>query len=397
MPRIESTGRKQPDGLITYAETAAGLMFRDEKDITEACTQWTDFIIAHSQRSDVYNSTESTVSKIDLQDKTRWYIPGYHYANASTGGSTSGVQFQYRRWVPIYDIIENKSHYGAILKEFGIKQNPSILYLIGDRSIGRKNTDLIKAGSSNSIIMTHGAGPGSIVHEVVLNSDYFKDCFKFYKDVLDYIISNDIDVILASGGQIAALTWHAIHNKVTDKLCALISNTNSKVDINDLHTLRNRGLVDNWCDHMRCWDGGVTFTTCPYNTYHLIDTLSWAYTDNENRLISYDYFSLPAPFVNYWNGDYAEIGTTYTRCQCGRLSRSFKLGRTRDMMASSSNSLHIKSLLSSLDMVRTIKRAEAVDGMLRIITTEPASIHDRRLLRGSLQFELQFITEEPWT
>jgi len=79
---------------------------------------------------------------------------------------------------------------------------------------------------------------------------------------------------------------------------------------------------------MRCWDGGSSFFTCRDKNYHLMDNLSWC-VENEERLISTDYFSLACPFVKFWNGDRCKIGEKYQRCSCGRLYREFKFLENR--------------------------------------------------------------------
>jgi hypothetical protein len=244
-------------------------------------------------------------------------------------------------------------------------------------------------------MISHGAEEKATVHEVFLNQAYFKDYHEFYKQIVDYARVNDIDVILASGSIFSALRWHLLRYGIKDRITKLISNTSSIVDTNDLQGIVDNGNAEDWCDHMRCWDGGATFYTCKYHTYHLMDSLAWVYMDDNNRLISYDYFSLASPFINYWNGDYCNVSTAYDKCKCGAYYRYFKMGRTRDMTVRSGNSIHIRSAIADLDIMENVKRVEVVNNMLRIVSTKISKETDRQHIRKSLpRFQVQFVCEE---
>jgi hypothetical protein len=112
------------------------------------------------------------------------------------------------------------------------------------------------------------------------------------------------------------------------KICKLLSNTNEYMLPEDKDFLISNKFVDHICDHMRCWDGGGSFFDCKYGTSHLMDNMAWTIEKNE-KLVATDYFSLPSPFVNFWNGDKCEIKNKYQRCQCGRLYRPFKFLENR--------------------------------------------------------------------
>lgn len=68
-------------------------------------------------------------------------------------------------------------------------------------------------------------------------------------------------------------------------------------------------------DHMRCYDGGLTFTTCPQGNTHVIDFFS-ANTQVDDYVETIDPWNLAQKFVDYNNGDLM----TYQRgerCLCG--------------------------------------------------------------------------------
>ena len=99
---------------------------------------------------------------------------------------------------------------------------------------------------------------------------------------------------------------------------------------------------------MRCWDGGATFFTCKFGTYHLLDNITY-HKSIDNKLVTTDYFSLAAPFVNYWNGDICSIENEYLRCECGRLYRPFKMLENRPFALKGSVKLtSIKQQISQL-------------------------------------------------
>ena len=75
------------------------------------------------------------------------------------------------------------------------------------------------------------------------------------------------------------------------------------------------------------WSFSILFT-CKEKTYHLCDNLSWS-EEIDGKLITTDYFSLPSPFIKYWNGDLCKIFDKYRRCECGRLFRNFEFVESR--------------------------------------------------------------------
>jgi len=174
------------------------------------------------------------------------------------------------------------------------------------------------------------------------------------------------------------------------KIAQLLSTTSCKPNYDDLNFLRNNGQIDDWCDHMRCWDGGVTFFTCSsYNT-HLVEHFAYPYVD-DGRLISKDFFSFPNPFWNYWNGDYASIGADYKVCDCGRLYRDFKISRIRENNVSGVSALNISS---SSRQVPGIKRLMIFGNIVKVFTYWSFSVDERREVRRSNpNLKYRFIVE----
>jgi hypothetical protein len=306
------------------------LQYQDGSFIIEFCAYLKEQITTYAKiNSPVYKRRNRIISKDDLVNKKNWYVPGWAAAASQTGGSTTGNRFHYLRWSDVYFPIEGDNHYRSILQEFQLDRPIHVLYLMLDQLDDRQTDTFTRVYNTQNILISHGMRQLSTVHDVIKNRLYYNDYFGFYEKLLNYLSNNDIDVILAPGWIITALAWNIKRLNHTAPICKLLSNTGAKVSINDLNFLLQNRNIENWCDHMRCWDGGVTFFTCRHHTAHLLDGLAWAYSDKKGRLISYDFYSLPSPFVNYWNGDHSTIGTEYKRCKCGRSYREFSIDRTR--------------------------------------------------------------------
>lgn len=68
-------------------------------------------------------------------------------------------------------------------------------------------------------------------------------------------------------------------------------------------------------DHMRCWDGGATYYTCPNMKTHWVDFSSIIRFDGQ-KLISTDLWNTAQKFVDYWNNDRL-LSRPIGKCDCG--------------------------------------------------------------------------------
>ncbi len=374
------------------------LQYHAGQDIKKICRHLSHELTKYAtENSPVYATHQGVISKEHLENKDKWYVKGFQAHTATTGGSTTGKPFHYLRWATHYNQIEGDYHYKAILDEFGLNKPINILYFMLDQTSDRSNDTLVKLYQTNNTLISHGQGQAAIIHEVIKNRTYYNDYFSFYESLFRYLSHEKIDVILAPGQAIAALAWNAQRLRHTAPICKLLSNTGTKVSRADLDYLKNNGIVENWCDHMRCWDGGITFFTCRHQTYHLIDGLAWAKSDKRGRLISDDYYSLPSPFVNYWNGDYGTVGTEYDRCKCGRYYRPFDINRTRSVVMDGVTNHEIRDQILKVGVDTSwIKRAETSGAFLRLFTARSYSDSERQTIRRILpNLEVNFVTEEP--
>ncbi len=380
--------------LISYSKLCNQVLYLDIPTIIDITDHLTESTIQHSLQCAKYLEHTGIISKSDLDSFSGWTVPGYKSFDNRTGGSTTNIPFTYKIWSDTYQTIENNSHYGLICDEFAIRSNPIILYLMFDRTVNFASTEFVKIHNTNGVIMSHGRGAAATVHEICANREYHSNYYEFYEKVINYSAQIGAEIILAPSHVVAALAWNVKRLGINTRLCKLLSQTGNKVDIADLEYLRTAGAIDNWCDHMRCWDGGATFFTCRYNTYHLCDNLAW--TDSINsKLISYDYFSRPTPFVNYWNGDYASIGESYQYCKCGRAYREFKIGRTRNFAVNMINDAGLRDKLESVQgFVDNIKRVEFFDDLARIFCRRRLDQEEQQELKLMFnQFKVSYIIE----
>jgi len=361
------------DFLKAYAPISNELLFQDVELIKQLTSYCRNNIRTYAIKSSpCYQDRQCIIDKSHLNDKTLWYPQNnIAYLDTTTGGTTHNIRFRYRIWKDLYHIIEGINHYNLILEEYNISKPLNILYF-GSNEISTSDT-LITQVSTRNVLISHGAYSQALVHTVNYGQLYLTDIYAFYERIIAYCLIHNIDVISCSGQEVASLKWNLDRLKTDRKICSLISSTGCKTNISNLIELKSKGLIDNWCDHMRCWDGGASFFTCKHHTYHLLDNLAYTHSI-DGKLICDDYFSLASPFVNYWNGDYATIDDEYERCKCGRAYRKFKLDRVRstDLKILSDSTSILQSLVdhdSPADILRIATKADTV----RIITRKSFS------------------------
>lgn len=291
-------------------------------------------IVDYAEKNSIYSklSTLPFISKEHLQEWETTHVQSFQSA---TNGTSTGKRFTYPIWEDVYDKIEGELHYAMILREFELGDDITVV----DFRLEQGGNKLVSHQKNNSIISCHGA-PNATVY--AFNRPLgFNDNAEYFNAALTAILDIKPDVILSSGHIIHLLVNSIRRNNITTKICKLLSNTCEMLHHADVEYLMSQNIIDNWCDHMRCWDGGMMFFTCRYNTYHLCDHLSYVYPTGgirEDRLVSTDYFSFAAPFINYWNGDRGFVSDRYDRCRCGRLYRMFKLYKPRSFMVGNATS-----------------------------------------------------------
>jgi hypothetical protein len=311
-----------------------------------------------------------------------------YFRNISSG--TTGHKVAYNIWQDTYQPIEAENHYKLVSHEYGIS-DPKVLYLLRD-TIHNDRSAIFYEYRSNNPVLSHGFGKHSRIHHAYATPLLISDYLRYYTLVIEYAIKNQIDIILASGSTIASIAYVSYKLGINEKICKLMSNTNSAVDRSKLNYLKNNGMIDHWCDHMRCWDGGATFITCKYGTNHLLDGLSWCQSI-DGKLISDDYFSVAFPFFRYWNGDYAEISQEYELCQCGRYFRKFIFNQPRGRSIPYTDKTRLDYISSE---ITDIVRIETIGNVIRYFTSSPVKLSLRQQVRDSVPNHLVLFEVEEW-
>lgn len=267
-------------------------------------------------------------TKADLDDKANWYVRFMEKETQpmTSSGSTTGHNFAYLRWEPFLYFIECENHYDMIMDENRICENPNILYMFN--ALQGRGTKMIQTSNESKNFMEHhGKKRKATVHYA--NPKVLKENSRlFFSYLFRQLKETHIDVMLAPGSSVRAMCASIKSEGFKGKVCDLLSNTNEYLLPEDRKFLIENKHVGSICDHMRCWDGGASFFECKYGTIHLMDNLAWC-VEKEKKLVSTDYFSLPSPFVNFWNGDRCEIENKYQKCKCGRMFRPFKFLENR--------------------------------------------------------------------
>lgn len=321
------------------------------------------------------------------QHRPVWEIPGFSCFTNTTSGTTAD-RFQYRIHTDTYHRLEIFEHYIEILREFSIVPT-RVLYFVSDSC--NFSDEFVSRVVTDNVVMTHGLREAVEVFCVKKNLTYVEDHFGYYDQVLALIEDEGFELILADGHSISEMVGWIKKKGYDKKICRLLSSTSTKTNLDDLNYLKENGFIANWCDHMRCWDGGVTFFSCRENTYHLIEHFAYPMAI-DGKLVSQDFFSFPNPFWNYWNGDYFSLDTEYKRCACGRIYRDFNLDRGRNTIF---DNLSDETAAQILSRTKGIKRMVRMANVIKVHTNRALPRCERAEIRRSLpMIHFRFIRED---
>ena len=195
------------DPLISRSELAGSLehlrdlMLKDEVTV-KRCTDALRYNIERWARINCpsYPIDKEYVEKSDLENKEGWYVANLmnNSTEVGTTGSTSGFPFRYMRWLGTFDKIEWDYHYNFVLDEFGVRQNPNILYFFSDHFKSEGSNPIYCTGEPSELHMNnHGTGRSPITHYVNFPI-YQKDQESFFRHMFDYVREHEIDVLFTS-------------------------------------------------------------------------------------------------------------------------------------------------------------------------------------------------------
>jgi hypothetical protein len=375
-----------------YVPLCRDLLYEDEELVRDATSLMRKNIEQWARKfSPAYSSIDEVMSKGGLKDKSRWYVESMmgETRPMATSGSTDGQHFEYVRWDPFLYQIEGINHYDLIMDEFGMPEKPKVMYFF-NTSMYDPSLDITVRYDSGNFMEHHGTKRRAEIHYP--NFARFQNQRDLYiKRLLIHLKLNPVDVIFAPGPTINAIC-HAMKKVYTrpNRVFGLVSNSNERLLPSDASFLL-LGYAGSVCDHMRCWDGGASFWTCGRGTYHLMDNLSWS-EEMDGMLVSTDYFSLPAPFVRYWNGDFCRIADTYQRCECGRLYRDFEFLENRPFSLKGRSILEIRETISMLGL-KEVKRVSCSADCVIVTSSKEIPDSKKKTIIASHRFNFKFLVE----
>ena len=379
--------------LDSYVEVADTILYQDEATLRYYQDSLEKNIVSWAlEHSNVYKTLyqpDRIFTKDDLLDKDNWYVPQLKGNSGirSTSGSTTGDPFSYSIYNRYSRFLIDDQHWSLILKEFGLYHHSikiTILYYFKDTLSVFSDNSFVKSDHavSNQFQYNHGSKDCSVDY---INFKQFGSSSEWYEQLFNYLSETKIDIIISTGPVINQLCEEIRKRNYSKKLCYLLSHSNEFPLIRDFEFLKTNQLIDYHCDHMRCWDGGATFFTCKFGTYHLLDNITY-HKSVDNKLVSTDYFSLASPFVNYWNGDICSIGNDYVRCECGRLYRPFKMLQNRPFALKGSTKLtSIKQQISQLSFKKDLIQVQFQNLDVTIVCSRQLDIDEKDQLQDILK------------
>jgi len=384
--------------LDSYVEMADTLLYQDDATLRYYQELLEKNIVNWAlEHSNVYKTLyrpDRIFIKDDLLNKENWYVPQLKENSGirSTSGSTTGDPFSYSIYNRYARFLIDDQHWSLILKEFGLYQHHikiAIMYYFKDTLSVFSDSEFVRSDHSvsNQFQYNHGSKDCSVDY---INFQNFGST-DWYEKLFDYLSGTEIDIIISTGPIINQLCNEIRKRKYSKKLCYLLSHSNEFPLQRDFELLKINKLIDYHCDHMRCWDGGASFFTCKFGTYHLLDNIT-LHKSIDSKLVTTDYFSLAAPFVNYWNGDVCEIQDQYLRCQCGRLYRPFKMLENRPFALKGTTKLtQIKEEINKLDFKNNLVQVQFENLNVRISSDRELEKNEKTQLKKILkEYQITF-------
>jgi hypothetical protein len=308
--------------------------------------------------------------------------------DVKTSGSTA-QPFNYKLFFPTYRKIELDFHYNYILKEFNLQNNPiKILKLSPIKNI--KNCEEIFFKKSkfyrkvfnpeeNDFMYSHGS-KFAICYYFQF---HMEDIQNFLCYLNNFLNKNKIDIFFSSS---SFLSLYYPFCKV-DKICNLYSNTCEELNYKIINELVKNKLIDNYCDHMKCWDGGFGFFTCKNKTQHINELFCESETI-ENNLLTTDYFNFASSFVNYVNTDESFISDEWSRCECGRFYRKFEfLSSKKSFYVGKITSIDLYDIISSYGI---LMQAICYKNKIKIISSYPLKKNILQEIKYKIPVDLIF-------
>lgn len=328
------------------------------------------------------------VNRQVLAQAEDWLVSRVVTPHRRKTSGTTGEPLRYWLWRP-QEIMLAKNN--EILREFAVPRAPTVLKIKPCRKLEGpdqfavdihrpKPTDpLLSAGAHNAHTHVMRHHPAASGHDIC----------SFVETYLEK--NNQFDIFISSWSFMS--TW--MRYELARPLAKLLWTTCESCIPAEVEECRDRGYFSQFCDHMRCWDGGATFFTCQYGTYHCMDWLVDMDSDKK-ELVTTDYFNLASPFINYYNGDQAVIMKTWAKCQCGRYYRPMQFYGKRQCFNVRYGSFDLPSI-SINDVIEhypVFIQAVCGDSHITIISDQDLTEEQKAELQSLLPVQMFFRVQE---
>ena len=358
------------ESLEIYKQFCTSLMYQDPKVINLVTSKLKKGIEKYSKEQSKLYLDHSEDKVYDRRNivKDDWIVKSLsseRIVNHNTSGSTTGEPFSFCSDAKNWSYIQRNCEFDLIREEYNLcNKELQILNLIKYPHNPKVDNFYLRVEYYQPGNMFSSFGAENFVTYFVNWDGYMIDPDDWHNKLLDFLDSAPFfDIVLSSGPVINILARYIKKHNFTKHFAHLLSHTTEFPRPEDFYFLKNNGNITHYCDHMRCWDGGASFFTCKFGTYHLNDNFAWVTQGSDNKLISTDYFNMAAPFINYWNGDRCRIENDYHKCECGRWYRPFKMLQNRPFALKGPKKLTlIKEQIGQLEFKNKISQVQ-FDGL----------------------------------
>jgi hypothetical protein len=362
------------ESLEIYKLFCKSLMYQDPKVISLVVSKLCKGIENYSKNHSKIYQDHSEEKIYDRRNiiKDDWIVKSLssdRMVKHNTSGSTTGEPFSFYCDKKHWSYIQKNCEFDLIRKEYNLfNKELKILNLIKHPNNPKVKNFYLRTENHRPINMFSSFGAEKFETYFINWDNYMVNPEDWHKKLFGFLDSAPFfDIVLSSGPVINILNRHIKKYEFSKSFAYLLSHTTEFPRTEDFHFLKNNGNITHYCDHMRCWDGGASFFTCKFGTYHLNDNFAWVTQGSDNKLISTDYFNIAAPFINYWNGDRCKIENDYRKCECGRWYRPFKMIQNRPFALKGPKKLTlIKEQIGQLEFKNKISQVK-FDGLEVIV------------------------------
>lgn len=376
------------------------LLYQNPETILQVSKKLKSNIINYSSKyCPIYSefSLDKIYTRSSFTNEKLWlskFIASENIIRQKTNGSSTGNSFKFFNNNRYFDKVQNIFEFDLIRSEYNLLNKKIKLLLLINWPFSPDGFD-----GFSTCIDNHQPGnkfnnfnaKNYTTHFV--NFEGYEDYDVWYNKLLDLLSKHTFDIVLSSGPIINLLTKYIKQNSFRHKFAKLLSHTTEFPRHDDFNFLKKHGNIDDFCDHMRCWDGGATFFTCKHGTYHLNDAASWCEQGENKELISTDYFNTATPFLNYFNGDLCEINNDYEKCACGRYYRPFKLLQSRPFLAKNGKIIKVaRENFKKLNFKNKINQVEFLNFQVSVHCNTILNTKEKSLVKDILkQFNVVFV------